>query len=64
MSELEDGEHFIFNGDEWKRCKRLPRHDSVDCMELKTMRHRPFGPMAEVEPCQHRMIFKEGKAHD
>ena len=55
ISELEDGEYFMFNGNKWKRCKRIPRHTAGDCMEVKSQRHRPFAEKAEVEPCQNRL---------
>ena len=55
LSELENGETFIFNKHRFKKVRKLPSYDDViECMD-DNCRLRPFKGITEVEPDQRRI---------
>ena len=55
LSDISNGETFIFNKSKWIRVKKIPRNEAIDCLEINSQRHRPFKPNTEIIPCQRRI---------
>jgi len=54
LSDLPDGEYFIFDKHRYKKIKKVPRHqDAWSCMD-DDGRHRPFRGDIDVLHCQQK----------